>query len=123
MMREVLDEARQTMDEMPAFVAAFLLLVAMCVGVRCAVFYEADGEQLRLVTEGVNAEAMSADDAIRRMRAHAECSGKVPGFTVIVGVRQYNVELSVPVPSVREIFENARISMLLAFPAPADGRA
>ncbi len=82
-------------DEMPAFVAAFLLLVAMCVGVRCAVFYEADGEQLRLITEGVNAEAMSENDAISRMRAHAECSVKVPGFTVIVGVRQYNMELSV----------------------------
>ncbi|RZU41921.1 hypothetical protein [Edaphobacter modestus] len=122
MMREVIDEARQTMDEMPAFVAAFLLLVAMCVGVRCAVFYEADGEQLRLTTEGVDAEAMSENDAISRMRAHAECSAKVPGFTVIVGVRQYNMELSVPVPSVRALFENARISMLSAFPVEVNGR-
>jgi hypothetical protein len=122
MMREVIDEARQTMDEMPAFVAAFLLLVAMCVGVRCAVFYEADGEQLRLVTEGVNAEAMSEDDAISRMRSHAECAVKVPGFTVIVELRQYNVELSVPVPSVRALFENTRISMLRAFPVDVNGR-
>ena len=123
MIREVIEEARQIMDEMPAFVAAFLLLVAMCVGVRCAVFYEADGEQLRLVTEGVNAEAMSENDAISRMRAHAECSVKVPGFTVIVGVRQYNVELSVPVPSVRALFENARINRLRVFPAEVNERA
>lgn len=123
MMREVIDEARQIMDEMPAFVAAFLLLLAMCVGVRCAVFYEADGEQLRLVTEGVNARAMSGDDALSRMRAHAECSVKVPGFTVIVGLRQYNVELSVPIPRVRALFENAQINMLSAFSVEVNGRA
>jgi len=107
-MRGVIEEARQIVREMPGFVAAFLLLVALCIGVRGAVFYEADGEGLKLITDGDHRGPGEEMDAINRMRAHAGCSLKTPGFTVIVGVRQYGMELSVPARSVQTFFKGAR---------------
>ena len=115
MMREVMDEARQILHEMPAFAAVFLLAVAMCVGVRCAIFLEADGEQLRLIADAASENTPDANDPIGRMRALGECSARVPGFTGIVGLRQYNMELSVPVTSVRALFKNARMNSARAF--------
>jgi len=36
------------------------------------------------------------------------CSEKIPGFTVIVGLSHYNLELSVPVRGMQTVFDNAR---------------
>jgi hypothetical protein len=113
----MLQEARQILDEMPAFAAAFLLLVAMCIGVRCAVFYEADGEQLKLITDRADATAMTKEDAFGRMHARNECSPRIPGFTVIFGVRQFHLELSVPVTGVQSLFENTRWNVVSAIAA------
>ena len=124
MMREVIEEARQTAQEMPAFAVAFVLLAAMCIGVHCAVFYEADGEQLKLVTHSdTGGNAVEGSEAIRRMRAHVGCSLKTPGITVVVGLRQYNMELSVPAASVRSLFESARRDVVYASVLEIDGTA
>lgn len=110
MIREVIQEIRQIRYEMPAFTAAFLLLVALCIGVRCAIFYEADGEQLRFVADQNGARSdVKTDmegDPMQRMYARVECPVKIPGVTVIVGLRQYSMELSVPIASFRSLIRD-----------------
>jgi hypothetical protein len=124
MMREVMEEARETAREMPAFTAAFLLLVALCVGARCAVFYEADGEQPKLIAaESVSRAVTEGTDAISRMRARAECPLKTPGFTVVVGLRQYEMELSVPIASVQSLFNDAHMNVVHLAARRLDGFA
>jgi len=116
MIREAIEEAKQTAQELPAFTAAVLMLVALCIGAHCAVFYEADGEQLKLTTaDSMSRTATKGIDAIGRMRGRAECAMKIPGFTVIVGMRQYEMEISVPIASVQSLFENARTDVVRAF--------
>lgn len=116
MIREVIEDARQTAQELPLFTAAFLMLVALCIGAHCAVFYEADGEQLKLTAvDSMSRTATKGIDAISRMRGRAECAMKTPGVTVIVGLRQYEMELSVPIASVQSLFENARTDVVRVF--------
>ena len=112
-MIRVLDDTRELLREMPAVTAAVLLLVALGLGLRAAVFYEADGEELRLIADaGAEArevmEQSEATDLMERMRARLGCGEKIPGFTVIVGLSHYSVELSVPVRGVQRIFDNTR---------------
>ena len=113
-MQGVIEEARQVLREMPIFAAAVMTMVALGLGVHAAVFYEADGESLRLVADKSEPSepsdagvASERDDPMTRMRARLECAEKIPGFTVIVGLSHYNVELSVSVPAVQRIFEQA----------------
>jgi len=121
MMRAVIEDSRQTLREMPGFAAAVVVMVALCFGVHGAVFYEADGEGLRLVADGgepidpIN-PARSAD-LMSRMRSRLECAEKIPGFTVIVGMSHYNVELSVPIQGMRSMFEDARSDVAHAIDA------
>ena len=116
MIREAIEDARQTARELPAFPAAFLMLVALCIGAHGAVFYEADGEQLKLTAaDSMTRTATRGLDAMSRMRNRAECAMKIPGVTVIVGLRQYEMELSVPVASVESLFENARTDVARVF--------
>lgn len=103
MIDEVIQEARRIRYEMPAFTAAFLLLVALCVGVRAAIFYEADGEQLKLIADKSDQQA----DPMRRMYERVGCPMKIPGLTVIISLREYSMELSVPMMSVRSLLNNA----------------
>ena len=111
-MQGVIEETRQVLREMPLFAAAVMVMVALGLGVHAAIFYEADGEDLRLIADRSEpsdaGEVGEASDPMTRMRARLECAGKVPGFTVIVGLRHYNVELSVPVRGMQRIFEQAR---------------
>ena len=69
MIREAIEEAKQTAQELPAFTAAVLMLVALCIGAHCAVFYEADGEQLKLTAaDPMTTTATEGIDALGRMR-------------------------------------------------------
>jgi hypothetical protein len=116
MIREAIEDARRTAKELPAFTAAFLMLVALCIGAHGAVFYEADGEQLKLTAaDSMSRTATKSIDAISRMRDRAECAMKTPGFTVIVGLRQYEMELSIPIASVQSLFESARTDVVRVF--------
>jgi len=108
-MQGAIEEARQVLREMPLFAAAVMVMVALGLGVHAAIFYEADGEDLRLIADRTEpSDTGEAGDPMTRMRARLECAEKTPGFTVIVGLRHYNVELSVPVRGMQGIFEQAR---------------
>jgi|UPI00047B8747 hypothetical protein len=111
MIREVIQDARQIRREMPVFTELFLLLVALCIGVRGAVFYEADGENLRLVADKGEAQA----DPLNRMYARARCPMRIPGFTVIVGLHQYSVELSVPAATVHAFLNSTHPASFRTF--------
>ncbi len=111
-MQGAIEDARQTLREMPLFAAAVLMMVALGMGVRAAVFYEADGESLRLVADKSEPSAVDAvseaNDPMTRMRARLGCPDKIPGFTLVVGMSHYNLELSVPVRGMQTMFEDAR---------------
>jgi len=108
-MQGAIEDARQMLREMPLFAAVVLMVVALGMGVHAAVFYEADGESLRLVAD--KSEPSTADetnDPMTRMRARLGCPEKIPGFTLVVGMSHYNLELSVPVRGMQTMFEDAR---------------
>jgi len=108
-MQGAIEDARQMLREMPLFAAVVLMMVALGMGVHAAVFYEADGESLRLVAD--KSEPSTADetnDPMTRMRARLGCPEKIPGFTLVVGMSHYNLELSVPVRGMQTMFEDAR---------------
>jgi hypothetical protein len=108
-MQGAIEDARQMLREMPLFAAAVLMMVALGMGVHAAVFYEADGESLRLVADKSEPDATSeANDPMTRMRARLGCPEKIPGFTLVVGMSHYNLELSVPVRGMQTMFEDAR---------------
>lgn len=118
MIRGIAEEARLIVKEMPAFAAAFLVLTALCIGVRCTVFDEADGERLRLFARcGVSSadDGRSWIDPIHRMRSRGSHL-RVPGFTVILGLRQYNMELTVPAATMQALLENKPVHVR-RFPA------
>ncbi len=110
-MQGAIEDARQVLREMPLFAAAVMVMVALGMGVHAAIFYEADGEDMRLIADRTEPsdtrEVSEASDPMTRMRARLECAEKIPGFTVVVGLRHYNVELSVPVRGMQRIFEQA----------------
>ena len=108
-MQGAIEDARQVLREMPLFAAAVLMMVALGLGVHAAVFYEADGESLRLVADKSEPSAADeANDPMTRMRARLGCPEKIPGFTLVVGMSHYNFELSVPVRGMGTMFEDAR---------------
>lgn len=122
MIWEVVEEARQIMREMPGFTATFLVLMVLCIGVRCAVFYEADGDHFKLIADRHHQQAhlegkdvFETTDAISRMRARIACPMKIPGFTLIVGWRQLDMEVSVPITSVTDFFEDAHMDVVMLF--------
>lgn len=111
MMRVAIEELRQFLREMPGAAAALLVAVVLGVGAHAAIFYEADGEELRLIANRSAAQVSNEIenvDPFTRMRARIHCPEKIPGFTLIVGLREYNVELSVPVAGFQSLFEGAR---------------
>jgi hypothetical protein len=104
-----IEEARQVLREMPLFAAAVMVMVALGLGVHAAIFYEADGEDLQLIADRTEpSDAGETSDPMARMVARLESAEKIPGFTVIVGLRHYNVELSVPVRGMQRMFEPPR---------------
>ena len=116
-MQGAIEDARRTFREMPLFAAAVLLMVAMGVGVRAAIFYEADGEVLRLIADRSEPNGVSeAKDPMTRMRSRLGCPEKIPGFTVVLGLSHYNLELSVPVRGMDMIFDQSRPDVARVLP-------
>ena len=108
-MQGAIEEARQVLREMPLFAAAVMVMVALGLGVHAAIFYEADGEDLQLIADRTEpSDAGETSDPMARMVSRLESAEKIPGFTVIVGLRHYNVELSVPVRGMQRMFEPPR---------------
>lgn len=110
-MRLAIEELRQFLRDMPGAAAALLVAVVLGVGAHAAIFYEADGEELHLIA---NRSAVQVSDEIEnvdpltRMRARIHCPDKIPGFTLVVGLREYNVELSVPMAGFQSLFDGVR---------------
>ena len=118
MVQGAIEDARRTLREMPLFAAAVFVVVALGVGVRAAIFYEADGEDLRLIADRSEPnEASEANDPMTRMRARLGCAEKIPGFTVVLGLSHYNLELSVPVGGIEMIFDQSRPDVARVLPA------
>lgn len=108
-MQGVIDEARQVLREMPGFAAAVMVMIVLGLGAHAAIFYEADGEDLRLIADKSEAsDGSEANDPMSRMRARLGCAEKIPGFTLVVGLSHYNLELSVPVRGMQTAFDKAR---------------
>ena len=104
MIAELVRDVKTELRELPWFAATVVLAVAVGIGLNVAVFYEADGDELRVTAS----RAQSIEEQVSRLRAH-KCSMELkPGFTVLVGLRQYSLELSVPMAGVRSLFEDVR---------------
>ena len=110
MMAELLRDVKTEIRELPGVAAAVVLAVAVEVGCNVAFFCQADGDRLRVSAS----RGQSTADQVERLHARS-CSMEVmPGFTVIVGLRQYSVEVSVPVPGVHALFEDVRANVAAA---------
>lgn len=117
MLMILIEEARQMLRDMPWAAAAVLVAVVFGMGGHASIFYEADGDELRLVA--AHNRAMQEDGAMPSLLSRVEqkmmCGEKVPGFTVVVGLREYNVELSVPIEGMRSILQNAHLRLTNSF--------
>ncbi len=110
MMAELLRDVKTEVHESPGVAAAVVLAVAFGVGGNAAFLGQADGERL-----GVSASrGQSIADQVERLQAQRCFMDLMPGFTVIVGVHQYSMELSVPVPDVHALFESAQPNVAVA---------
>jgi hypothetical protein len=96
MIAEIVNDVKADFREQPGFAAALILAVVMGVGFNAAFFCMADGDGLRLSANGGD----PVENQINAMRLHVCSAEPKPGFTVIIGTRQYSVKLSVPLPSV-----------------------
>ena len=103
MLKETVLDLRNVVRDMPWFGVAVLLSVAIGVGVNASFFAEADGDSLRIRAGRV--DEMSCFDGTMRRLIHRCTEEKIPGFTVILALRQYSLELSVPM---RPLLDDAR---------------
>ena len=110
MMAELLRDVKTEARESPGVAAAVVLAVAAGVGCNAAFFWQADGEGLRLRAS----RGQSTADQVERLQAQT-CAELTPGFTVIVGLHQYSVEVSVPVPGLPTLLEDVRANVATAW--------
>ena len=111
MMAELLRDVKTDVRESPGVAAAVVLAVAAGVGCNAAFFCQADGEGLRVSAS----RGQSIADQVERLHAQSCSTDVTPGFTVIVGLREYSVEVSVPVPAVHALFEDVRANVAAAW--------
>jgi hypothetical protein len=106
-------EARnQRLRERSWAVAAVLFAVVFGMGLRASIFYQADGERIRVVADHQPVRRGDVSRLLSRVEQNTLCSEKIPGFTVIVGLSEYNVELSVPVPGMRSMLDDTHIKLV-----------
>jgi hypothetical protein len=110
MIAELLRDVKADLREMPGVTIAVALAIAVGVGCNVAVFWQADGEGLRVSAS----REQSTEDQVKRLHAKTCSAELIPGFTVILGLRQYSVEVSVPVPGVRSLTEDVPANVATA---------
>ena len=110
MIAELLQEVKTEFREFPELAAMALLALVVGIGLNTAVFSNATGDELQMrVSRGRSAAEQI--EQMERLRAH-RCSEELkPGFTVIVELRRYSVELNVPLDGVRSLFDDAQTSI------------
>jgi hypothetical protein len=111
MMTVWVEEAKQAVREIPWAVAAFLCAIVYGLGGHASIFYQADGDNIRMVADRDSGErhAGHASRLLERVEAATMCEQKIPGFTVVVGLREYSFELSVPVEGMRSLLKDAQM--------------
>jgi hypothetical protein len=107
MIAELLQEMKAEMREFPWLSLMVLLTIVAGIDFNLAIFGGADGSHLRLSAS----HGPAAEVQMNRVRMHGCSTGLTPGFTVIVGLRRYSMELSVPVDSVRSLLEDVRMDV------------
>ena len=111
MIAEMLNDIKADLREQPGVAVALVLAVVMSVGFNAAVFCMADGDGLRLSANG----GEPVENQINAMRSHVCSAEPKPGITVIVGMRQYSVKLSVPLPAVHSKAVHADVATALCY--------
>ena len=104
MIAELLQDVKTEIAKFPWLSLLVALTIVAGIDFKMAIFSEADGNQLRMST----ILGPSAEDQMNRLRMKRCSTGLTPGFTVIIGMRQYSMELSVPIDGVRSLLEDTR---------------
>lgn len=107
MLRDTIHDLRNVVREMPWFAAAVLLSVAVCVGVNASILDEAEEEHVRLSASRADVPMMSSIEEVKSRLLHRCPTERIPGFTVVVALRQYSLELSVPMGKIRSQTDDA----------------
>lgn len=107
MIAELLHEMKAEIREFPWLWAMVLLTIVAGIDFNLAIFGGADSSHLRFSASHGAAAEMQMD----RFRMHSCSTGLTPGFTVIVGLRRYSMELSVPVNGVRSLLKHTRMDV------------
>ncbi|HEV2708810.1 MAG TPA: hypothetical protein VGU67_01245 [Edaphobacter sp.] len=107
MIVELLEEMKTEIREFPWLWVMVLLTIVAGIDFNLAIFGGADSSHLQLsASHGAAAEVQ-----MNRLRMQGCTTGQTPGFTVIVGLRRYSMELSVPVDGVRSLLEDTRMNI------------
>jgi hypothetical protein len=103
-MMATIEDWRQTVREMPWFAATVLLAVVVGIGVNVEVMGGADGDQARVAMGRVETSMVAAAGECKR--AVRRCDfGDRPGVTMVIGVRSYWIEMTIPESVVRDRLE------------------
>jgi hypothetical protein len=99
-----IEDWKQTMREMPWFAATVLLAVVVGIGVNVEVMGGADGDQARVAMGHIETSMVAAAGECKR--AVRQCGfGDRPGVTMVIGVRSYWFEMTIPESVVRDKLE------------------
>jgi len=117
MLMTCIEEARLMLREMPWTAAALLVAIVFGMGAHASIFYEADGDHVRVVADrDLHAKGTPAK-LLTMVEQKTMCNEKIPGFIVVVGLSEYSVELSVPVEGMRSMLEETQMKLADSFSA------
>lgn len=103
-MAELLRDTRTGLREFPWFAVLIVLAVVVDAGFNMAIVNHADGDRFQI---RVNRQ-VSAEEQVDQLRSNRCSEEPNPGFTIIAGLRQYSMELSVPTVGVRSLLDGVR---------------
>ncbi len=104
MMTELIQEMKSELLESPGIAGLLALAIVVGFGCNAVVVGEADGSELRVTAS----KSQSIEDQANRLRWSA-CSAQLkPGFTILLGLQQYSVEVSVPLTGMRSLVQEVR---------------
>jgi hypothetical protein len=107
MIAELLRDMKEDLRELPGVTIAIALAIMVGLGCNAEIFWHADGDGLRVSAS----REQSTSDQVERLHAKNCTAELTPGFTVLLGLRQYSVEVSVPIPVVRSFSEDVRANV------------